>query len=328
MPLISNPNNRNLWTLGMLAGRKVRLHVARQFLARQAAQVALFAASLFSVSSAIAAYPVSSGPTYPPTMRNYQYCEAVLQVPAAPSGKNQPVMNTSGYDRCPFYSSLQSQDIVNSYNATYYSGNPYGLPSGAASLIVDWPRNWIYDQARENIPPGTTQYLILDVPEPNVPVTTFGFVGFNTGTLLGTPYTQSSVVRDATWTYYANSLIYELLDPSGNLYVMQSYARFEDPSLSESDLKNAATMASLLDLPAGWSYGVERLTQQFDNVSNGNAILVQDKLANSYMMVDTSLSSLPVGVPYEVPGPLPVFGAGMAMAFTRRLRGRIKRSIR
>lgn len=300
--------------------------MARHCCVHQAAQAALLATSFFTAPSAMAAYPVSSGPTYPPNMRNYQYCEAVLQVPTAPSGKNQPVMNTSGYDRCPYYSSLQSQDIVNSYNTTYYPGNPYGLPSGATSLLVDWPRNWVYDEARENIPPGTTQYLVLDVPEPNVPVTTFGFVGFNTGTLLGTPYTQSGVVRDATWTYFANSLIYELLDPSGNLYVMQSYARFEDPDLTYADLKNSTYMISQLDLPAGWSYGVERLTQQFDNVSNGNAILVQDKLANSYMMVDTSLSSLPVGIPFKVPAPLPVFGAGTALGMSRRLRARIKKA--
>jgi haloalkane dehalogenase len=289
-----------------------------------AGRAALITASLCSASSALAAYPVSPGPTYPPDMLNYQYCETVIQVPTAPLGQTQPVFNTTGYDNCANYSALVPQDIVNSYNSTFYPGNPYGLPSGATSLIVNWPRNWVYDQAVEAIPPGTTQYLNLDVPEPNVPVTTFGFVGFNTGTSLGAPYVQSFVVRDATWTYYPNSLIYKLLDPSGNIYVMQSYARFENPSLTLSDLKNAAYMSSLIDMPPGWSYSVEVLTQQFDNVSTGNAVIVNDKLANSYMMVNTTLSNLPVGTPYSVPGPLPVLGAGMAFGVSRRLRIRIK----
>jgi hypothetical protein len=83
-------------------------------------------------------------------------------------------------------------------------------------------------------------------------------------------------------------------------------------------------MTSLLDLPTGWSYSVNKLTQQFNNVSAGNAILVQDKLANSYMMVDPTLSTLPVTTPYSVPGPLPIFGVGMAFGFSRRLRARIK----
>lgn len=202
-----------------------------------------------------------------------------------------------------------------------------GCLRGATSLIVDWPRNWIFDQAVEGVPPGTSQYLVLDVSEPNVPDTTFGFVGFNTGTSLGTAYTQSNVVRDATWTYNANNLIFELLDPSGNLYVMQSYARFVEPTLTYDDLQNVAYMTSLLDLPAGWSYGVEQLIQEFDNVSTGNAILVQDKLANSYMMVNPALSTLPVATPYSsVPGPMPIFGVGMAFGFSRRLRARINKA--
>ena len=148
-------------------------------------------------------------------------------------------------------------------------------------------------------------------------------MGFNSD-ISGLDYTPSNVARDATWTYFANNLIFELLDPSGNLYVMQSYARFEDPSLVYGDLQNVAYMTSLLDLPTGWSYNVEQLVQQFDNISDGNAILVQDKLGNSYMMVDPTLSSLPVTTP--VPGPLPIFGVGMAFGFSRRLRARIKKA--
>lgn len=104
--------------------------MVRHYFVAQATQVALFAASLFSASAAMAAYPVSSGPSLPPDMFNYQYCEAVLIVPGAPVGQTQVVMNTSGYNACPYYSTLTSQDILNSYNATYYPGNPYGLPSG------------------------------------------------------------------------------------------------------------------------------------------------------------------------------------------------------
>ena len=131
--------------------------------------------------------------------------------------------NTTGYGDCPNYSTLTGQAVIASYNATYYPGNPYELPSGATGFILDWPRNWIYDEAVEGIPPGTSTYLILNVPSSSqgVPDTTFGFVGFNPD-ISGLAYIPSSVVRDATWTYYANKQIFQLLDPSGNLYVMQS----------------------------------------------------------------------------------------------------------
>jgi len=300
-----------------------KLQMARHYFADKATQVALFATTLFSASAGLAAYPVSSGPTPQSDLYNSQYCEVLLKVPSSASGL--PVFNTTGYDTCPYYSTLTGQAVVKAYNDIYIAGNSYGLPAGATGFIVDWPRNWVYDTAAEDVPPGTTQYLILDVPGPGVPDTTFGFVGFNTD-ISGLPYVTSNVVRNATWTYNANNLIYQLLDPSGNLYVMQSYARFIDASLTINDLKNAGYMTSLLALPTGWSYSVAQLTQQFNNVSQGNAILVQDALGNSYMGVDPSLSALPIATPYNqpAPGPMPIFGAGMAFGFSRRLRARIK----
>ena len=255
-------------------------------------------------------------------MFNYQYCEVLLQVPNSPSGL--PVFNTTGYNACPNYSTLTGQAIINSYNATYPAGNPYGLPSGATGFILDWPRNWVYNQGF-SAPTGATESLVLDVPYPNVsgaPTTTFGFAAFNTNTT-GLAYVPSNVVRDATWTYFANNLIFQLLDPSGDLYVMQSYARFIDPALSYENLQDVAYMTSKMGLPPGWSYSVAQLLQQFDNNSEGNAILVQDALGNSYMQVDPTLSTYPV---VTTPGPIPIFGAGIAFGFSRRLRVRIKKA--
>lgn len=296
--------------------------MVRFSLVAQATQVALFATTLFSASAAMAAYPVSSGPTYPPDMFNYQYCEVLLNVPTSASG--YPVFNTTGYGDCPNYSTLTGQAVIDSYNATYYPGNPYGLPSGATGFILDWPRNWIFDQAVESVPPGTSTYLVLNVPSSSlgVPNTTFGFVGFNSD-ISGLAYTPSNVVRNATWTYYASNQIFQLLDPSDNLYVMQSYARFIDPGLTYENLQDVDYMTSVMGLPPGWSYSVAQLAQQFDNNSQGNAILVQDALGNSYMQVDPTLSKYPV---VTTPGPMTIFGAGMALGFSRRLRARIKKA--
>jgi hypothetical protein len=189
---------------------------------------------------------------------------------------------------------------------------------------LDWPRYWIYDQAVEGVPLGTSTYFVLDVPSSSqgVPDTTFGFVGFSSN-ISGLAYVPSNVVRDATWTYSADNLIFQLLDPSDNLYVMQSYARFIDPDLAYENLQDVDYMTSEMGLPAGWSYSVAQLAQQFDNNSQGNAILVQDALGNSYMQVDPALSKYPV---VTNPGPMPIFGAGMAFGFARRLRARIKKA--
>jgi hypothetical protein len=297
--------------------------MARFSLVAQATQVALLATTLFSASAAMAAYPVSSGPTFPPDLFNYQYCEVLLKVPNSPSGL--PVFNTTGFGGdCPNYSALTGQAILDSYNATYPVNNPYGLPSGAYDIILDWPRNWIYDQG-VSAPTGATESLVLDVPYPIIPgdpTTTFGFAAFNTD-VTGLAYIPSSAVRNATWTYFADNLIFQLIDPSDNLYVMQSYARFIDPDLTYENLQDVDYMTSVMGLPVGWSYSVAQLAQQFDNISAGNAILVQDALGNSYMQVDPALSKYPV---VTTPGPMPIFGIGMAFSFSRRLRARIKKA--
>jgi hypothetical protein len=147
-------------------------------------------------------------------------------------------------------------------------------------------------------------------------------VGFNPD-ISGLAYIPSSVVRDATWTYYANKQIFQLLDPSGNLYVMQSYARFINPGLTYENLQDVDYMTSVMGLPTGWSYSSAQLAQQFNNISEGNAVLVQDALGNSYMQVDSTLSKYPV---VTTPGPMPIFGAGMALGLSRRLRARIKKA--
>jgi hypothetical protein len=84
-------------------------------------------------------------------------------------------------------------------------------------------------------------------------------------------------------------------------------------------------MTSVMGLPTGWSYSSAQLAQQFDNISEGNAVLVQDALGNSYsyMQVDPTLSKYPV---VTTPGPMPIFGAGMALGLSRRLRARIKKA--
>jgi len=301
--------------------------MARHYFAAKATQVALFATTLFSASAALATtytYPQSPGPTPVSDLYNYQYCEVLIDVPSSTQGK--PVFNTTGYDDCPNYSTLTAEAIVKAYNEAFPAGNTYNLPAGAVGILKDWPRNWVYDSASESPVPGTLGYYELNVP--NVPdYTTFGFVAFNTN-ITGNAYIPSDVQRNATWTYNAGNLIYQLTDPSNNLYVMQSYARFINPSLTIDDLQNVAYMNSILDLPTGWTYSVARLTQEFQNISTGNAYLIQDAVGDSYMQLVPGVSQYPVTTPYPAPapGPLPIFGVGMALGFSRRLRARIKKA--
>ena len=271
--------------------------------------------SIFSASSAIAA------PTYspPPEFPDYQYCEYLVNIPTQPPATARPIFNTTGWNPCNGLT-LNPTTITNDYNTQFPNPNPTVLPSGATSVTVNYPRAWVYDDAVQSTP-DTSLYLISGG-------ITAGFGGFNTSPSQGI-YSPGLVGRTTTWIYDANTLIYELIDPNANTYVMQSYAQFIDTSLTYANLQDLAYMVPRLDLPTGWTYQVLELAQVFDNIANNDAQVLQDKLGNSYMLVNSKDSTLPVGTirgSTRVPGPLPIFGAGMAFGFSRRLRSRIKKS--
>ena len=281
----------------------------------RAKYITLSVASLLSASSAIAA------PTYslPTEFRDYQYCEYLVNIPTQPSATDRPIFNTTGWNPCNGQT-LNPTNIVNDYNTQYPAGNPTVLPNGAASVTVNYPRAWVYDNAIQSTP-DTSLYLISGG-------VTAGFGGFNTSPSQGI-YSPGIVGRTTTWIYDANTLIFQLIDPDANVYVMQSYAQFIDTSLTYADLQDIDYMVPRLELPTGWTYQVLELSQEFDNIANNDAQVLQDKLGNSYMLANPTDSTLPVGTiraTSSVPGPLPIFGVGMAFGFSRRLRARIKKA--
>jgi hypothetical protein len=98
-----------------------------------------------------------------------------------------------------------------------------------------------------------------------------------------TPFTTHMVDRATTFTWNAGSTVYELRGPGGSTWVMQSYSRQIDSSLTVGQL---ATLAANLQLPAGWSYHVKTLKQPLAVVTvHKNAQVVQDNLDDTYSRV-------------------------------------------
>jgi hypothetical protein len=92
-------------------------------------------------------------------------------------------------------------------------------------------------------------------------------------------YAPSLVQRDTVWIYHAGQPIFELTDPQGNVYIMQSYAQMADRTLTIAQLPN---LASKLKLPSGWGYKTETPSSELALASNGTATIVNDDLYNSY----------------------------------------------
>ncbi len=219
-------------------------------------------------ASDAASAAASTVPSSSQELRDVRYCEVI---PAITDGNTvySTVYNTLGYNNCPErqWKDL-TEDIVNS-------------EFGSQSSQLNGPRHWVIDYAQQPSAPA---------PVNGVP-TTFTFGGIETGirgqlaTPVGTPlvgnqdYVVNTVKRNTVWTYLQGTMVYQLTDPDGNVYVMQSYSTQVNPALSLPELP---TLAQTLSLPTGWTFTTQTLDQQLNLVTGGTAYVVNDDFANSY----------------------------------------------
>ena len=93
------------------------------------------------------------------------------------------------------------------------------------------------------------------------------------------PYAEIVVDRDNAWVFGAGREIYELVNPSGEPHVMQSYSHQVDDTLTTSDLPS---LGERLQLPTGWTFRARALTSELVVQATGQATVVQDELRNTY----------------------------------------------
>lgn len=95
------------------------------------------------------------------------------------------------------------------------------------------------------------------------------------------------------WIYDAGKPVYELIDPKGNVFVMQSYSVQKEPQTEQS----LTQLGSKLKLPTQWRFKTGILkkagtVQAIDNM----AVVVQDDFLNTYqkathdLLADTASS--------------------------------------
>lgn len=97
------------------------------------------------------------------------------------------------------------------------------------------------------------------------------------------PFTVSQVSRNTVFVFNAGEEVYELQDPKGQRWVMQTWSQVVDPNLSRADLPK---LGERLNLPAGWSYHTRVLTSELRvDTTNREARVLQDDLTNSYSLV-------------------------------------------
>ena len=212
------------------------------------------------------AAPAAAGSSDTNNLRDVRYCEVIPSVVTG-SITTTYVYNTLTFNRCP--RGQWSQITVGLVTREF----------GSQSAQLNGPRHWVMDEIHGSGTSTTGETF------------TFGTIEMGLRATLVTPtgaptvgqqfYVPNQVQRDTIFVYKAGQPIFILTDPDGNEYVMQSYAQFVDPTLMYKDLPD---LASELNLPPGWHYSTQTLTQDLQMNSNGLATVINDDLANSYQL--------------------------------------------
>ncbi|ODR06385.1 hypothetical protein BHQ21_11330 [Mycobacterium sherrisii] len=185
----------------------------------------------------------------------------VLLVEVGESGPQATVYNSFGLNDCPaeLWSKLDAAAIAAEH--------------GAAAALLNGPRYWLMNEIEKHAE-GPQQRMTFGGIE-MIKQATVALSSMNPA-----PYTVNEVTRNTVFVFNAGEEIYELIDPDGGRWVMQTWSQVADPTLSRADL---AGLGDRLSLPAGLSYRARVLTETLRvDTTTRPARVTQDELTNSY----------------------------------------------
>ena len=202
--------------------------------------------------------------------RGKRYGEVLLVSAGSESddGPQATVYNTFGLNDCPaeLWAKLDAEAVARDH--------------GAAAALLNGPRYWLMDSV-EKVASGQ--------PE----IATFGGIDMirqatvKLNSMNPAPYRPNTVTRNAVFVFNSGETVFELVDPDGRHWVMQTWSQVVDPALAYEDL---AGLGARLNLPAGWSYRARVLDNDLRiDTTTVAAQVLQDDLTNSYSLA-TQLS--------------------------------------
>lgn len=198
---------------------------------------------------------------------NYRYCE-VLLVFEEQQGLRADVYNSMLLNNCP-------QDAWDGLNAQQIASD-----FGADAAALNGVRFWVLDGIQ------STTLPVLPVIENfgGIPMRLAASVELATDTDIGeAAYQINRVSRDTVFHYAAGRQVYELQNPQGIRYRMQSFTRGVDANQQLVDLQR---LGQRLALPDGWSFHVDLLSEDSALPTvNGIAEVITDDLDNTYQRI-------------------------------------------
>ena len=203
--------------------------------------------------------------TRPASLVGLRYCEILLVT--ANGGLHATVFNTFPLNACPEskWTAIDASAIAKEH--------------GALAALPNGPRYWLMDsiaKSRQGAEVIKTFGGIAMIEEATVAVSPADLKATRSAFI---PHT---VNRTAAFTFRKGRQVYELHDPAGQTWVMQTWSQQVDPALSESQL---ATLGPKLTLPSGWTYSVRTLRAPLVIATETHAAqVIQDNLENSYSL--------------------------------------------
>lgn len=187
----------------------------------------------------------------------------VLLVRMSENGPEATVYNTFPLNDCPapLWDALDAEALAKE--------------NGAVAALLNGPRYWLMSAIAKR--PGAPQ-----------PTKSFGGIEMIEQATVQlssnnpAPYSANKVDRKAVFTFAAGRPVFELVDPQGQRWVMQTWSQVVDKNLTLDDLPG---LADRLHLPEGWHYETRTLTSPLVvDTTNTVAHVLQDDLTNSYSL--------------------------------------------
>ena len=187
----------------------------------------------------------------------------VLLVRMGESGPEATVYNSFPLNDCPaeLWNALDAEAIAKE--------------NGAAAALLNGPRYWLMSRIGKKAtgPQPTESFGGIEMIEQ----ATVQLSSNNPA-----PYSVNKVDRRAVFTFDAGRPVFELVDPDGQRWVMQTWSQVVDKDLTLDDL---AGLASRLNPPPGWYYESRTLTEPLTvDTTTTVAHVMQDELTNSYSL--------------------------------------------
>ena len=187
----------------------------------------------------------------------------VLLVSQTPTGPQVAVFNTFPLNDCPqdAWAALDPQALA--------------AENGVAAALLNGPRYWLMSEivkTREDVGEKKIFGGIEMLQQATVELSSMN----------PAPYSVNKVSRRTVFLFGAGRPVFELIDPQGQRWVMQSWSQTVEPTLSLADLPD---LGGRLQLPDGWSYRTSVLTSTLSiDTTTDAATVTQDSLGNTYSL--------------------------------------------